>query len=386
MKSKLYNRSFILMGIINMFTVSSFGCFFLFPLFITEHGGLDADIGIIMGTFALASVLCRPWISEMIDRIGRKKSYVIGCFSMTLLSIAYLVLKGTLSDFYILLVIIRFLHGISLAICFTATFTYIADIVPKDRLNEGIGMFGVTGLTGLAVGPVIGEVIVKEFGFPYFFIAATCLAAIGLFLLIFLPESYVPVLKQSSVSFFSVLKKGRVFTVGLLALLFGVALAATGNFVTPFATQQGIGFISLYYIAYSSSAVITRLLGGKLADAIGEETIIPYATVITSVGILMLMFLDGDLVLLVSGLFSGCGHGFLFPCLNSLAIRDEPISIRGKITGVFTGAIDAGAFMGSVILGYIGEWFGSRVIFLMAGTTLLLSLVILRIRPFDKQQ
>ena len=177
-----------------------------------------------------------------------------------------------------------------------------------------------------------------------------------------------------------------MFTVGLLALLFGVALAATGNFVTPFATQQGIGFISLYYIAYSSSAVITRLLGGKLADAIGEETIIPYATVITSVGILMLMFLDGDLVLLVSGLFSGCGHGFLFPCLNSLAIRDEPISIRGKITGVFTGAIDAGAFLGSVILGYIGEWFGTRVIFLMAGITLLLGLVILRIRPFDKQQ
>jgi len=61
---------------------------------------------------------------------------------------------------------------------------------------------------------------------------------------------------------------------------------------------------------------------------------------------------------------SGCGHGFLFPCLNSLAIRNEPIDTRGKITGVFTGGIDAGAFVGSIILGYIGQWAGFQVLFL----------------------
>jgi dipeptide/tripeptide permease len=87
--------------------------------------------------------------------------------------------------------------------------------------------------------------------------------------------------------------------------------------------------------------------------------------------ILLILPLSGPL-LLASGLVTGCGHGFLFPSLNSLAIRDEPRHIRGKVTGVFTGSIDAGAFAGSVVLGYIGEWAGFPLLFLTAGAALLL--------------
>ena len=152
---KLYSPSFITMAFSNLFTVSSFGTFFLFPLLITSYGGSKSDIGIIMGVFALSAVLCRPWISNMIDLIGRKRSYTIGCSIMSVLPLIYLLFQGNLSHFYLSLILVRIVHGVGLAICFTASFTYIADIVPEERLNEGIGIFGVTGLTGLAIGPVM---------------------------------------------------------------------------------------------------------------------------------------------------------------------------------------------------------------------------------------
>ena len=166
--------------------------------------------------------------------------------------------------------------------------------------------------------------------------------------------------------------------VALLAFSFGFVLAASGNFVAPSAKEQGLAFISAYYISYSLAAVITRLVGGRLADRIGEERVIPYATIVTCAGIFELMFLGGTMILIVSGLMSGCGHGFLFPCLNSVVIRNEPISIRGKITGVFTGAIDAGAFVGSIVLGYIGEWKGFGTLFFAAGLVLLIGLCVYR--------
>lgn len=366
----LYSPSFITMAFSNLFTVSSFGTFFLFPLFIASNGGSKSDIGIIMGVFALSSVLCRPWISDMIDRIGRKKSYTIGCTIMSILPLIYLLFRGNLSHFYLFLIFVRIVHGVGLAICFTASFTYIADIVPEGRLNEGIGMFGVTGLTGLAIGPVIGEIIITEFGFSVFFLAATGMATLGLMIHLPLSESFVNDSQKSSQSFFTVLAKRKILFVALLAFLFGFGLAATGSFVSPFAKEQGIAFISLYYISYSSAAVLTRLLGGRLADRIGEDRIIPYALTLTGGGLLILMLLGGNSILALSGLMSGCGHGFLFPCLNSIAIRNEPIDIRGKIIGVFTGGIDAGAFVGSVILGYIGQWAGFQVLFFAAGLTL----------------
>jgi MFS family permease len=374
----LYNPSFITMAFSNLFTVSSFGTFFLFPLLITSYGGSKSDIGIIMGVFALSSVLCRPWISNMIDRVGRKRSYTIGCSIMSVLPLIYLLFRGNLSHFYLFLILVRIVHGVGLAICFTASFTYIADIVPEGRLNEGIGMFGVTGLTGLAIGPVIGEILITEFGSSVFFLAATGMATIGLIIHLPLSESFVHDSQKSFQSFFAVFIKRKMLFVALLAFLFGFGLAASGNFVSPFAKEQGIVFISLYYISYSLAAVLTRLLGGRLADRIGEDRIIPYALTLTGGGLLILMLLGGSTILVLSGLISGCGHGFLFPCLNSLAIRNEPIDTRGKITGVFTGGIDAGAFVGSIILGYIGQWAGFQALFFAAGLILLIGLGVQR--------
>ena len=366
------------MAAANFFNVSSFSSFFLFPLFITSHGGSKADIGIIMGAAVLSSVLCRPWISEMIDRIGRKRSYGTGCIVMSLVSVSYLMFKGQLSGFYLPLLLVRLLHGVGLAISFTAAFTYIADIIPKERLNEGIGMFGVTALIGMAAGPVIAEAVVEGFGFPSFFLTAAALAAVCFFLHLFLSESYPGVPKGSEETFFSVLGKRKMLVVAVLAMIFGFGLAASGSFVSPFAKEKHLTFISLYYISYSSAAVITRFFGGRLADRVGEERIIPYALILTGAGLMLLMFLGGDTILLISGLMSGCGHGFLFPSLNALALRKEPIGIRGKINGIFTGGIDAGAFVGSVLLGFIGEWAGFQMLFFAAGFALLTGFMIYR--------
>ena len=372
--TKLYSPSFIAFGFANFFTVSSFGIFFLFPLFIKDRGGSESDIGIIMGVFTLASVLCRPWISEMIDRIGRKRSYTIGSLIMTALPLTYLLLRGGLSMFYTPLILVRVVHGVGLALCFTAAFTYIADIIPEARLNEGIGMFGATGLTGLAIGPLIGEIIIGRFGFPIFFITATAMASLGLMIHLPLKESFRHGDHSASSSFFSILIKRNIFPVAMLALVFGIGLAATGNFISPFAKERELPLISLYYICYSSAAILTRIGGGRLADRVGEDRIIPYALLLAGGGLMVLIFLKGSTVLAISGVMSGCGHGFLFPCLNSLVIRNEPIDIRGKITGVFTGGIDSGAFAGSIALGYIGELAGFQALFLAAGLALLLGL------------
>ena len=381
----LYTPSFLLMSFANFFTVCSLGAFFLFPLFIKDHGGSKADIGILMGAFALTSVLCRPWISEMIDRIGRKRSYTIGCTIMSGLPLTYLFFQGELSNFYLPLLLVRIIHGVGLAFCFTSSFTYIADIVPEKRLNEGIGMFGVTGLSGLAIGPFIAEIIIRDFGFSTFFLSAAVLGVLGLLLHLPLSESFVQASEESSQSFFSVLLRRKALTVALLAFLFGFGLAAAGSFVSPFAKEKEIAIISLYFLCYSSAAIITRLLGGRLADRVGEERIIPYALVLTGSGLFMLIFLGGNVILGFSGFISGCGHGFLFPCLNSLAIRNEPVNIRGKINGVFTGGIDAGAFVGSVILGYIGEWAGFPTLFFAAGLALIIGLGIYKIRIRDEK-
>jgi len=44
-----------------------------------------------------------------------------------------------------------------------------------------------------------------------------------------------------------------------------------------------------------------------------------------------MIFLGGSRILVLSGLMTGSGHGFLFPSLNALAVRQASIEIRGKV-------------------------------------------------------
>ena len=83
---------------------------------------------------------------------------------------------------------------------------------------------------------------------------------------------------------------------------------------------------------------------------------------------------------MISGLLSGTGHGLLFPSLNAMAIRGEAYEVRGKVTGIFTGSIDGGAFIGSLLLGLIGEWAGLSTLFLCAGAFMLLAFPLMRLR------
>jgi len=366
------------LAIANLSCLSSYGAFFLFPLFITAHGGDQVDIGIIMGVFALSSVLCRPWISNMIDRVGRKKSYAAGSMIMTLMPLAYLFFRGPLDSFYLPLIIVRVVHGIGFAICITAAFTYIADIIPAESLNGGLGMFGISGLVGAALGPVLAEIVIHRVGFGLLFIVASALSCVGLIIQHPLKDTYVRVVKPAESSFFLVLQKRRIFMIAAIALLFGFGLAAVNGFVSPYASARRISFISLYYIAYSLGAILTRLLGGSFVDRQGEDRIIPYALALMGGGLLVLVFMKESGLLFFSGFVTGCGHGLLYPALNAHALRAEPQNVRGKITGAYTGSIDAGAFIGSVILGYVGELEGFQALFLAAGAAVLCAIFIFR--------
>jgi len=374
----LYSLQFAAIAAANLFVISSLGMFYLLPLFIEAGGGSRSDVGIIMGAIGLSSVLCRPWTSDIPDKMGRKGSYTLACGLMAVVPTGFLFLSGDTGDFYFAIVLLRLAHGVALALYFTSGLTYVVDIVPSSRLNEGIGMFGAAGLAGMALGPAVAELILSRWNFQVLFAAASVTAALGLLLHLPLPGPSHSPSKEDSPSFFKLLFKGKTLVMALLSSLFGMSLASTINFVVPWAAQLQIGPASLFFISCSGSAIFIRLTGGSLADRLGERRLLPLALGLTGSGLLLLSVLNGTAVLVAAGITTGCGTGFLFPCLNVLAVRGAPSGIRGKLNGIFTGSVDAGIFTGSIILGYIGDLFGFAVLFITAGVAMYLGIIVVK--------
>ncbi len=367
----LYSPSYFALFLANLTVVASFTCYFLFPLFVTAQGGDTADIGLLMGLFALASAACRPWIAPMIDRIGRKRSYTLGCLIMVALPPLYLLFESTPLP-VVPLAALRVVHGIGLATCFTAVFTFIADLLPPARLNEGLGMFGISGLLGIAVGPAIGEQALKLAGFAGLFGASSLLALIAMLAHLPLQEENDPEdTRTETPGFFVLLVQPRHLLVALLALLFGFGVSTSGNFIAPLCEERGLLAVTPFFVSYAFAAVATRLFIGRLADRVGERRVLPWAFLVCAVGLLLVLPAYTSVTLSAAGIVCGAGHGLLFPTLNTMAIRDIPRRSRGSVTGIFTGAIDSGIFLGSVSLGAISKIVPLSVLFAISAAVLL---------------
>ena len=377
----LYTPRFLAITVINFLSACNMGAFYLFPLFIYDQGGTAGDVGYIMGAFPLAAVLSRPLISKGINRFGRKGAYSYANLLMVFMTIAYLTFSGGLCNFYVPLLIVRAIHGVSGGAVFSAGFTYAVDIIPETRMNEGVGIYGSSGLLGFALGPVIAELIIHKFSFSAYFVGAAVPPAIGVLILFFLPETYRHRHNQSGEGFLTVLRRPKVVIMGILILILGVGMASTSGFISIFAHSRGIAFVSAYFLAYSGSAVAMRLMGGRLADRFGERKIVPYAMILCGGGLLILIIVNNIAFLIFAGLLSGSAHGMLYPCLITIAVRNETSALRGKILAIVTGSIDTGLFGGSIILGQVGKYFGLPAIFLVAGLSFFVGLVIFLARP-----
>lgn len=371
----LFTGSFFMLLGSSLLMIMGIGVFYMFPLFVLKIGGNRADIGYLMGAMSLASVIGRPWASNLVDRIGRKKSMMIGCLVMALVSLAHLLLREDLSVVYPVLVLLRFIFGAALALGIVASLTMAADMVAGPRLNEGLGLFGIMPMLGLALGPLLGEFLVTKLGFEAMFWGSAAIFTISMLLIYPMKDRFVASTTVRIGGFFRVLALPLVWRMALIALFFGAAFAAHAGFVTPFAHARDLP-VSLYFISYSTAAILSRLFCGWLARLFGETRIIAAALLVGGIGFISLLMVSSSFGLMVAGFVAGLGQGLLFPSLVALTIRPMVQSNRGKVAGTLTGGFDGGIFFGSLMMGQLGEFFGFNAIFGLAAATAFLGLII----------
>ncbi|MFJ6581098.1 MFS transporter [Streptomyces sp. NPDC091368] len=123
------------------------------------------------------------------DRFGRRPALLAGLAGFALTSFL-----GGLTDSAGALILIRFLMGASAAVIFPTTLSIIANTFPDRRARaRAIGVWGaVTGL-GVALGPVVGGVLLAHFSWSSVFFALVPVAVLALVATwLRVPESSAP--------------------------------------------------------------------------------------------------------------------------------------------------------------------------------------------------
>jgi len=177
----------IFVTLANFFFFCNFSSFFLLPVFIREIGGGESQIGYVMGSFGITSLLCIPFFSTLIDRHGRKIFMVAGALLMTAASVCFVFVENLGALIYAL----RLLQGAAFAAFFTSAAAAVSEMAEKNRIAERLGFFGAFTIFSYAAGPSVGELTVGLVGKDgFFFYAASC-GLVSLALSLFVREKNV---------------------------------------------------------------------------------------------------------------------------------------------------------------------------------------------------
>lgn len=376
----------------NFLFFGSLNGFVLLPLYVARLGGTEAEIGVVQGMYSAAGILCQPLVGLWVDRVGRRFFMLTGVAILTAASAAFVV-----SASIPLFAVLRALQGVAFSAFFVANYIHVVDLVPIARRGWALGIFGLSGLMSTALAPLLGEFVIRHFGFAWAFLVSTLLAAGALAIVARSRDARPPTMGAGPGP--EALRQGlrELLRVHMaLAFFFGLGTGTVFTFLPTFAELLGVKGLGLFYTGYAGAAMLVRLAGGALIDTRGRRAVIVPSMFVQGAapGILALVAaLVGPNTqvpvlpfLFLAGLLAGGAHGFLYPALSALLMDVTPEPRRGSAVGIFSSVFLVGNALGSMVFGYVAHGLGYP--FMWSALTALLALgflVSLRLRAGDRR-
>ncbi|MCX9084461.1 MAG: MFS transporter [Candidatus Methanoperedens sp.] len=364
----LFSRNFILTSLSTFTLFSSF--YFLLitlPIYIQKIGGTESEIGFIIGVFTISAVVLRPFIGQEVDRRGRKNILISGLLVFLVSMLLYNYTNNVTS-----LLLLRVFHGVGWGAATTAATTLIADISPPKRRGEAMGIFGMSSNVAMAIGPFLSMILLVAYDFSILFMIAAGIALVSLLFALPISENVVSHRRTPLFSREALFASILMFTVSL-------SYGSIVSFLSLFAQKQGITNPGIFFSVFAVTLIIVRTFAGKLSDKKGRTFVILPGMIIIAGGLFLLSTASSLSIFLASAFLYGLGFGFVHPSLMALLVDSVSEEGRGAAMGTFTAAFDLGIGVGSIVLGFVLQYFDFQVMYsvsaliVLAGALLLIS-------------
>jgi MFS family permease len=305
-------------------------------------GGDAVAIGVVVGTFFVATLLARPLAGRLGDERGRRVVLVGGAGVMAAAIAAFPLASNVIS-----LAALRFIQGAGEAAFYVGAATAVTDLVPASRRGQAVSYFSGALYAGIAIGPLVGEWMLGDGGYSRVWVLAAGLGAVAAVLSLGLREGPRPVRSgpRPRLVHPAGLMPGSAFGLGT----FGYAAFAA--FMPLYAPSLGLKGSAPVFGLYAGLTLLGRLFGARIPDRLGPSTTARAGLITMAVGMAILGAWHT-----IPGLWTGtavfaAGNAFMFPALLSLALDAAPEGERAAVVGTVVAFFDLGQGAGALLLG-----------------------------------
>jgi len=368
----IYNLHFGLLCLSSLLFSASFNMLIPeLPAYLSSLGGAEYK-GLIIALFTLTAGISRPFSGRLTDTVGRVPVMAFGSIVCFVCGILYPVL-GTVSGFLFL----RLIHGFSTGFKPTATAAYVADIAPKERWGEALGIHGLCFSTGMAIGPAIGDYITRHFSLNVLFYVSSGFALLSILILTHLKET-IAVKQKFSLKLLKITRKDiiapEVLPAGIVTFLAYISSGVILTLLPDFTPSIGVENKGTFFMVFTVASLVIRFVAGKASDKYGRIRVIKLGLLLLAAGISLTGFAQNLTELLVGSIVYGIAAGILSPALNAWTVDMSLPDHRGKAMATMYIALEAGIGLGALLSGWYYQDIIARIPLLMyisAGIVLL---------------
>ncbi|MFP4036767.1 MAG: MFS transporter [Desulfobacteraceae bacterium] len=357
--------AFLLLNLSYFLVFSNVALFYLYPLALDRMGAGSREIGWVMGLFSLAAVVSRPLIGAVGARRGDFWVMLWGTAGMLLASCCYPFLSGVGAP----MLLVRVFHGLGFSGFIAGSFSAVARLFPDEGRARAYSMVGASLMGAVALAPLLGELLIKAWGFEAVFAAACGVTALswGVVRQAGRITGMPAVVNRGGRARYRPFLSDPSFLFLLLStLIFAHCQSTVFNFLALAAERREASAGPFFFAAFALAIGILLGMGG-VVDRRGKLRFMRFFYPPFALGIFLVPYLLGGPGGLGAAVLFGAGIGFLFPTHNALAGGYGAAGDKATVMAVFTAVYDSGFISGPVVSGWIASRVGLDGLFHITG-------------------
>lgn len=376
-KAPLWTKSFVMLMLGNLFIFMSFQMLIpTLPPYIKSLGATGLEIGLVTALFSIGAVLSRPFIGYMLEYKARKPLVLIGAAGLLVITIFY-----PISNVILIFLMFRFIHGLAWGFSTTVNGTAAVDVIPKSRLGEGMGYFGLSVTLGMIIAPSLGIFLFGVTTFNNLIYISCALGIVAIILLAavryYTPDSVRLTKKEDlKFSYLGSLVEKTSWYPAFITMIATFGYGSVVTFIVIFGEERGIDQIFIFYLFNAVMASISRPIAGKWFDERGPKGLIVVCSALTFAGMWALSFSHTNVGIAIAGILFGIGFGSLLPTLQSWTLSKTPDNRRGVANGMFFSAIDFGIGLSGIVFGLLAQFLETAVLFQISSIFLIVPMIL----------
>jgi MFS family permease len=348
-RAPIYTPQFILLCLSSFLFYASFNMIIPeLPAYLVRLGGADYK-GLIIGLFTLTAGLSRPFSGNLADKVGRIPVMMFGAIVCFICGFLYPVL-GSVAGFLLL----RFIHGLSTGFTPTGNSAFAADIIPESRRGEAIGVLGLCGSTGMALGPALGSIVASTFSIDFMFYCSSFTSLFSVLILAGMQETVkdrVPFHWQLlKISRHEIIEP-RVIAPSLVIVLssfaFGTILTLTPDLSESLHMQNK----GIFFMCFTFASLGVRFFAGRISDKYGRVTVLRVSTALLTISMVLIGFAQSPFILLAASVVFGIAQGINSPTISAWTVDLSLKEHRGRALATMYIGMEAGIGLGALLSG-----------------------------------